>query len=79
MLKTLRYNLRYILLTSNKIATIVFSLWGFITLVTPTDGILDAIKNGFLRIIVAALILIIIYIQEFSQKLDLKFLVYLEL
>lgn len=65
MLKTMKYNLRYIFATSNKFATIFFSLWGFITLVTPTDGILDSIKNGVLRIIVAILILLIVYIIIF--------------
>lgn len=62
MLKAMKYNRRYIFSTSNKIATLVFSLWGFITLVTPTDGILDTIKNCFLRMVVAVLILMIIYV-----------------
>ena len=61
MLKTLKYNWRYIISSSNKIATLFFSLWGFITLVTPTDGILNVIENWFLRILLAALILLIIY------------------
>lgn len=62
MLKTIKYNWRYIFSTSNKIATLFFSLWGFITLVTPTDGILDAINNCFLRILVAVLIIMAIYV-----------------
>lgn len=62
MLKVMRYNWRYIFSTSNKIATLVFSLWGFITLVTPTDKILDTINNYFIRLLVAALILMIIYV-----------------
>ena len=45
MLKTIKYNWRYIFSTSNKIATLFFSLWGFITLVTPTDGILYSIAE----------------------------------
>lgn len=62
MLKTMKYNWRYIFATSNKIATIMFSFWGFITLVTPTDMILNCIKNIVLRIFVAVLILVTIYL-----------------
>ncbi len=61
MLKTVKNNWCYIFATSNKLATIVFTLWGFVTLVTPTDGILDFIENTFMRVLVAVLILVIIY------------------
>lgn len=60
MLKNMKY-IRYILSLSNKIAMVLFSIWSCITLVMPTDVILDAIQNGFLRVIVAILILVIIY------------------
>lgn len=60
--KTIRYNLRYIIATSNKIVVFVFSVWGFITLVTPTDMMLESIDNILLRIITASLILIAIYL-----------------
>ncbi|MCR5528951.1 MAG: DUF6430 domain-containing protein [Saccharofermentans sp.] len=62
MLKSLKYNWKYIYSTSNKIATIVFSLWGFITLVTPTDGMLNSIENWIVRILIAILILAFIYV-----------------
>lgn len=62
MVKTMKSNWRYIFATSNKIATVLFSLWGFITLVTPTDMMLNCIKNVVLRMFVAVFILVIIYV-----------------
>ena len=61
MLKSMR-NGKYIFAKSYKIFTLTLSLWGFITLVTPTDILLDFIKNGFLRILAAAMIILIIYL-----------------
>lgn len=61
MLKTLKYDWRYIFATSNKIAAIVFSLWGIVALLAPTDGILAFIEKISLRILVAILILVLIY------------------
>ena len=61
-MKTMKYNWRYIFASSNKIATIVFSIWGFFTLLIPTDKILNIIENEPLRILAAALIFAIIYI-----------------
>lgn len=58
---TMRYNWHYIFITSNKIATSLFSVWGFITLVTPTDIMLNCLDNVVLRMIVAVFILMIIY------------------
>lgn len=74
MIKTIKFNWQYIFAKSNKIATIFFSIWGFVTLVTPTNGILDFIKNGLLRIVTAVLILvtiyvlIVIFVSAYSQK-----------
>ena len=61
LFRTMRYNWRYIFSKSNKIAVALFSVWGFVTLVTPTDIMLNCIDNIVLRIIVAALILMVIY------------------
>ena len=61
LFRTMRYNWRYIFSQSNKIAVALFSFWGFVTLVTPTDTMLDCIDNVVLRIIVAVLILMVIY------------------
>lgn len=61
-IKAMKYNGKYIFATSNKIATIIFSVWGFITLITPTDATLDSIDLFVLRILVAAIILICIYL-----------------
>ena len=56
LFRTMRYNWRYIFSKSNKIAVVLFSVWGFVTLVTPTDIMLNCIDNVVLRIIVAVLI-----------------------
>ena len=61
LFRTMRYNWRYIFSKSNKIAVALFSVWGFVTLVTPTDIMLNCIDNIVLRIIVAVLILMVIY------------------
>lgn len=61
LFRTMRYNWRYIFSKSNKIAVALFSVWGFVTLVTPTDIMLNCIDNVVLRIIVAVLILMVIY------------------
>lgn len=62
LFRTMRYNWRYIFITSNKIAAALFSAWGgFVTLVTPTDSMLDCIDDAVLRMIVAVFILMIIY------------------
>ena len=61
LFRTMRYNWRYIFSKSNKIAVVLFSVWGFVTLVTPTDIMLNCIDNVVLRIIVAVLILMVIY------------------
>lgn len=61
-IKAMKYNDKYIFATSNKIATIIFSVWGFITLITPTDATLDSIDLFVLRILVAAIILICVYL-----------------
>ncbi len=65
MLNTIKNNWHYIFATSNKIASLVFSIWGFITLVTPTDETLNFIENTFVRVLVAILILISIYVIIF--------------
>ena len=57
----MRDNWGYIFTTSNKIAVALFSIWGFVTLVTPTDSILNFIDNAVLRIIVSVFILMVIY------------------
>ena len=62
LFRTMRYNWRYIFSKSNKIAVVLFSVWGFVTLVTPTDIMLNCIDNVVLRIIVAVLILMVIYV-----------------
>ena len=41
LFRTMRYNWRYIFSKSNKIAVALFSVWGFVTLVTPTDIMLN--------------------------------------
>ena len=61
LFRTMRYNWRYIFSKSNKIAVAIFSVWGFVTLVTPTDIMLNCIDDVVLRIIVAVLILMVIY------------------
>ena len=61
LFRTMRYNCRYIFSQSNKIAVALFSFWGFVTLVTPTDTMLDCIDNVVLKIIIAVLILLGIY------------------
>lgn len=58
---TMRYNWHYIFITSNKITTSLFSIWGFVTLVTPTDIMLNCIDNVVMRMIVAVFILMVIY------------------
>lgn len=50
LFRTMRYNWRYIFSKSNKIAVALFSVWGFVTLVTPTDIMLNCIDNVVLRI-----------------------------
>ena len=47
LFRTMRYNWRYIFSKSNKIAVALFSVWGFVTLVTPTDIMLNCIDNLF--------------------------------
>lgn len=61
LFRTMKYNWRYIFITSNKIAIALFSVWGFVTLVTPTDNMLNCIDNVALRMIVAVAILMVIY------------------
>ncbi len=61
LFRTMRYNWRYIFSKSKKIAVAIFSVWGFVTLVTPTDIMLNCIDDVVLRIIVAVLILMVIY------------------
>lgn len=61
LFRTMRYNWHYIFSKSNKIAVALFSVWGGVTLVTPTDIMLNCIDNVVLRIIVAVLILMVIY------------------
>ena len=46
LFRTMRYNWRYIFSKSNKIAVALFSVWGFVTLVTPTDIMLNCIDNS---------------------------------
>ena len=58
---TMRYNWHYIFITSNKITASLFSVWGFVTLVTPTDIMLNCIDNVVMRMIVAVFILMVIY------------------
>jgi hypothetical protein len=58
----MKYNWQYIFATSNKLGTIFFSIWGFITLVTPTDTLLDCIDKLAMRIFVAMSILICVYL-----------------
>ena len=58
---TMRYNWHYIFITSNKITASLFSVWGFVTLVTPTDIMLNCIDNVVMRMIVAMFILTVIY------------------
>lgn len=60
LFRTMRYNWRYIFSKSNKIAVALFSVWGFVTLVTPTDIMLNCIDNVVLRIIVQKAIFIIL-------------------
>lgn len=56
---TMRYNWHYIFITSNKITASLFSVWGFVTLVTPTDIMLNCIDNVVMRMIVAVFILMV--------------------
>ena len=71
LFRTMRYNWRYIFSKSNKIAVALFSVWGFVTLVTPTDIMLNCIDNVVLRIIVAVLILMVIYFCYSNRGHDL--------
>lgn len=61
LFRTMRYNWRYIFSKSNKIAVALFSVWGFVTLVTPTDIMLNCIDN------IKAIASLVKYISERSQ------------
>ncbi len=61
LFRIMRYNRHYIFATSNKIVVSLFSAWGFVTLVTPTDIMLNCINNIVLRMVIAVLILLLIY------------------
>ena len=46
LFRTMRYNWRYIFSKSNKIAVVLFSVWGFVTLVSSANNCSRAYFDG---------------------------------